>query len=76
MPRLKALIGELAEALARRDRDWVLRIMREVVPEFSPKDGIGDWVLLYEKQQAQNALPAAETAAATSAAGTGEGTAA
>ena len=76
MPRLKALIGELAEALARRDRDWVLRIMREVVPEFSPKDGIGDWVLLYEKQQAQNALPAAETAAATSAAGSGEGTAA
>lgn len=87
MPRLKALIGELAEALARRDRDWVLRIMREVVPEFSPKDGIGDWVLLYEKKQEkrmQQALSASgtasetvpETAAAAPTTGTREGTAA
>ena len=83
MPRLKALIGELAEALARRDRDWVLRIMREVVPEFSPKDGIGDWVLLYEKEQEhrkQQALSVPETASETVAAapstGTREGTAA
>ena len=61
--------------------------MREVVPEFSPKDGIGDWVLLYEKEQEkrmQQALSVSgtasetvpETAAAAPTTGSREGTAA
>ncbi len=62
MQRMKELTGELIEALAKRDRAWVMRIISEAVPEFSPKDGIGDWVTLFEekeKAQAGKESPAA-----------------
>ena len=51
MQRLKELTGELVEALARRDRDWVMRIISEAVPEFNPRDGVGDWVTLFEARK-------------------------
>ncbi len=51
MQRLKELMGELVEALARRDRDWVMRIISEAVPEFNPRDGVGDWVTLFEARK-------------------------
>ena len=51
MQRMKELTGELVEALAKRDRAWVMRIIQEAVPEFAPRDGIGDWVTLFEKGQ-------------------------
>ncbi len=55
MQRMKELTGELVEALAKRDRAWVMRIIQEAVPEFAPRDGIGDWVTLFEKEQSASA---------------------
>ena len=52
MQRMKELTGELVEALAKRDRVWVMRIIQEAVPEFTPRDGIGDWVTLFEEEKA------------------------
>ena len=58
MQRMKELTGELVEALAKRDRAWVMRIIQEAVPEFAPRDGIGDWVTLFEKEQSASAAAA------------------
>ena len=55
MQRMKELTGELVEALAKRDRAWVMRIIQDAVPEFAPRDGIGDWVTLFEKEQSASA---------------------
>ena len=45
---LLAMLESLRNALAKRDRQEIREILLSCVPEYTPKDGVMDWVSLQE----------------------------